>query len=265
MVRRVSETEGALRMQRFEEVLLLPRLKRLYGQCVELNTDLAARTAQQSRSLTHVALVHSLAEAAGILDLLRTCPLLQSLRINWGDSTVGDVTIEWDEIGHALREHGSSLEVLDLDCRDCLSYTMDGCSGKIGPLRGLRLLQHLSLPQDILLGDEDLLSGLDHLGSSDDDEYDDGHGTRAEPARTVSLEPLLPNFLKSLHLYSCYEEEGWVSKCVQGLLSSQRLVSLCDIEIDGASELSLPLDETVWERVVTKTHLGFHRTEHAFI
>ncbi|KAK8123049.1 hypothetical protein PG984_011719 [Apiospora sp. TS-2023a] len=258
VVRRVSETKGAVRMQLFEDVLLLPRLKKIYGQCVDLNTNLAARTARQSSSLIHVVLMQSLVEAAGLLDLLRTCPLLQTLKIHWGESTVGDVTLEWDGIGHALREYGSNLEVLDLDCRECLTYDMGEWSGRIGTLRALRRLKHLSLPQDVLVGNEDALSGLDNLGDSDEDE---GQSHDGASESDVSLEPLLPDSLERLRLYSCYEEEEWASKSVQGLLSSQRLVSLRDIKIDGAVEveLSLSCNETGWEHQINKAHVAFHR------
>ncbi|KAK8071661.1 hypothetical protein PG996_005009 [Apiospora saccharicola] len=221
VIRRVSETKGAVRMQLFEDVLLLPRLKNIYGQCVDLNTNLAARTARQSSSLIHDVLMQSLVEAAGISDLLRTCPLLQTLRIHWGESTVGDVTLEWDGFGHALREYGSNLEVLDLDCRECLTYDMDEWSGNIGTLRELRRLKHLSLPQDVLVGNGDALSGLDNLGDSDEDEGQIHDGASESD---VSLEPLLPESLEGLRLYSCYEEEE--SVMILTLKSSPALRSM---------------------------------------
>ncbi|KAK8014934.1 hypothetical protein PG990_008230 [Apiospora arundinis] len=260
VVRRVGETKGALRIQLFEDLLLLPRLRKFHGQCVDLNTELSTRTSQPASSLTHVVIAHSLAEAAGILDLLRVCPFLRTLRIHWGDSTVGDAAPDWDEIGNSLREYGSNLEVLDLDCRDCLMYDMGECNGKIGSLRDLRRLRHLSLPQDVLLGNEDMLSGLDNLGDSDGDE---GGGAKDNPHdeldSIVSLEPLLPESLESLHLYSCYEEEEWVRHCVQAVLRSRRLYNLSHIQLDGISELNLPFSETGWERKMSKAHLNIHR------
>ncbi|KAK8073515.1 hypothetical protein PG994_004414 [Apiospora phragmitis] len=185
-------------MRLFEDVLLLPRLERVYGQCVDLDTRLATGTTLQgslpppnSSNVREVTLEYSLVEVAGFLDLLRTCPLLQTLRICWGDSIVGESQLAWDGFGDALREHGSNLELLDLDCRLDLGYEMGewsgkigDLSGKIGDLSGLRRLRHLSLPQDILLVSEDDLSGLAYLDDVDGDEAEDendGPDVRLEP------------------------------------------------------------------------------------
>ncbi|KAK8043439.1 hypothetical protein PG993_005869 [Apiospora rasikravindrae] len=124
IVRRVYEVKGALRMQLIEELLLLPRLKKIYGFHVDFNTSLSTRTSRTSSSLVHVDVRDAVADAAGILDILRTCPLLQTLRIQWGDSMVGDSELEWNAVGRALKENGPNLEVLDLNCQYYLDYEM---------------------------------------------------------------------------------------------------------------------------------------------
>ncbi|KAK7962829.1 uncharacterized protein PG986_003654 [Apiospora aurea] len=261
IIRRVSEVKGALQMKSFEDLLLLPRLRKIYGFHVDLNTSVSIRTSRTSNSLVHVDLRDSLADAVHIMDLLRTCPLLRTLRVQWGDSMVGDSELEWHEVGRALTEYGSNLEVLDLDCRCCLNYEMGEWSGSLCSLKSLWHLKHLSLPLDILKGSEDELRELEVLTESDEEEDGDGDcvGSKADP--TGCLEELLPKPLESLNLYSGYEEVDWLRKCVQGVLSSRRLSSLSHVQLDGAEWLGLAVDETGWERKNTDMQLRFYRTK----
>ncbi|KAF4828392.1 hypothetical protein CGCTS75_v007352 [Colletotrichum tropicale] len=241
---RNQDTELAVRLVNYQDLFLLPQLQTFRGWAVELNTRLAA-SAQKPRKLSSLRYAHfidSLAEADGICDLLRTCPSLQTLEITWGSSTVGDSTLDFDHIGRVLREHGAGLVELDLDCRECFSFEEAEWSGKIGDLRGLQRLKHLSVPEPILLGKEDdLLPSLSDVGDSDEEE----ETADEAPVSEDSLESLLPESLETLRFYSVYDENDWVRKSVQGVLSSQRLKQLEEVQLDDCWRFNVKWDKTV--------------------
>ncbi|KAL0935177.1 uncharacterized protein CTRU02_209768 [Colletotrichum truncatum] len=254
-----QDTELAVRLQYIQELFLLPQLEIFRGCAVDLNTTLAApgqtpeQQPRQSNSLRHAYFTDSLAEADGICDILRTCPSLQTFSMTWGSATVGDSYLNFDLIGKALREHGTSLEVLVLNCQECLWYDIGETQGKLGDLQALKHLKHLSLPEAILLGSEDELSGMDKVG--DDEEDEDGE----DPITADSLEPLLPESLESLRFYSCYDEEAWVRNSIQGVLSSERLNRLKKLQLDDAADTGIEWDLTGWQSKKVSGHLILSR------
>ncbi|KAH0431465.1 hypothetical protein CcaCcLH18_07081 [Colletotrichum camelliae] len=253
-----QDTEFAVRLQSIQQVFFLPRLKTFRGWAVDLDTTMAAESdaSQRQGTVRHAYFEYSLAEADGISDLLRTCPCLQTLKVSWGSGTVGDSYLNFDDIGNVLREHGTGLEVLDLDCRECISYEMGESEGSIGSLRSLQRLKHLALPEAILLGDEDVLGGMDKVGDDSDDTNDDAE---AGPVSTESLESLLPDGLETLRLYSGYEEEAWVRDSVQGVLASRRLGRLRKVRLDFATEVDEEWDLDGWGSEGGVDHCVFYR------
>ncbi|KAF6803008.1 multidrug resistance protein 3 (p glycoprotein 3) [Colletotrichum musicola] len=179
-----------------------------------------------------------------------------TLKISWGSGTVGDSNLNFDDIGNVLREHGTGLEVLDLDCRECISYEMGESEGSLGSLRSLQRLKHLALPEAILLGDEDVLGGMDKVGDDSDDTNDDAE---AGPVSTESLERLLPDELETLRLYSGYDEEAWVRDSVQGILASRRLGRLRKVRLDFATEIDEEWDLDGWGSEGGVDHCAFYR------
>ncbi|KAF4483362.1 hypothetical protein CGGC5_v009985 [Colletotrichum fructicola Nara gc5] len=191
---------------------ILPNLK-----SIELASS--AQTPRRLSSLRYAHFIDSLADADGICDLLRTCPLLQTLEITWGSSTVGDSTLDFDHIGRVLREHGTGLVELDLDCLECFSFEEAEWSGKIGDLRGLQHLKHLDEEEET---------------------------ANENPISEDSLESLLPESLETLRFYSVYDENDWVRKSVQGVLSSQRLKQLKEVQLDDCWRFNVKWDKTGW-------------------
>ncbi|KAE9576635.1 hypothetical protein CGCF415_v002114 [Colletotrichum fructicola] len=242
---RNQDTELAVRLVNYQDLFLLPKLQTFRGWAVELNTRLAssAQTPRRLSSLRYAHFIDSLADADGICDLLRTCPLLQTLEITWGSSTVGDSTLDFDHIGRVLREHGTGLVELDLDCLECFSFEEAEWSGKIGDLRGLQHLKHLSVPEPIMLGKaDDLLPSQSNVDDSDEEE----ETANENPISEDSLESLLPESLETLRFYSVYDENDWVRKSVQGVLSSQRLKQLKEVQLDDCWRFNVKWDKTGW-------------------
>lgn len=258
----MQDTESAVRLRHIQELFLLPRIRTFRGFAVDLDTTLSSTAGhfpRPSSSLSHLHLSYSLAEAAGIRDLLFTCPGLRTLDICWGPSTVGDSHLDFDQIGGVLREHGTGLDVLDLDCRESFWYEEGEATGKVGSLRALQCLRRLSLPLDILLGSEDELSGLDKVGYEDDNSAASDDDTKGDPVSKTSLETLLPDSLESLRLFSGYDEKTWVQNSVQGVLSSTRLTRLRNVQLDGAVGIGLELDKTGWKSRSRSGHRIFLR------
>ncbi|OHE94808.1 hypothetical protein CORC01_09915 [Colletotrichum orchidophilum] len=258
-----EDTELTVSLKNIQELFLLPRLRTFRGWAVALNTNLAreARASEQQQqpqqrsSLRHAHLKYSLANAEGICDLLSTCPLLQTLEISWGSSTVGDSDLDFDQIGRALREHAASLEFLDLDPLSCFSYEYGYWTGNIGNLRPLRRLKHLSLPENILLGSEDT-----PVSSDDEEDDDDGENAAgADPGSFDGLESLLPESLESLRLHIWRGEDEWVRKTVQGVLASGRLTRLEKVQLDGVATLDVIWDKTGWRCKKSSHRLVFYR------
>ncbi|KAK8104608.1 uncharacterized protein PG998_011641 [Apiospora kogelbergensis] len=234
-IRWPDETRGALQMRLIQDVLLLPRLERFHGVCVDLNTRLTTgRTLRgslsppKSSNVRDVILDYSLVEADGLLDLLRTCPLLQKLSIGWADWDVGESALDWEGFGNALREHGSNLEFLNLDCRECSEYETGDWGDTIGDLSGLQRLQYLSLPHDVLLGNKRGVPTNPYDEDVDSEESED-----VNDGPDLRLEPLLPRSLKSLLLYCVYDVHSWIHRAAKGLISSQRLPQLRCVELNN--------------------------------
>ncbi|KAK2730107.1 hypothetical protein CKAH01_09760 [Colletotrichum kahawae] len=255
---RNQDTELAVRLKNYQDLFLLPQLQTFRGWAVELNTRLAAsaQTPRRLSSLRYAHFIDSLADADGISDLLRTCPSLQTLEITWGSSTVGDSTLDFDHIGRVLREHGTGLVELDLDCLECFSYEEAEWTGKIGDLRGLQRLKHLSVPEPIMLGKEDdLLPSLSNVGDSDEE----AESPDEDPISEDSLESLLPESLETLRFYSVYDEAEWVRKSVQGVLSSRRLKHLEEVQLDDCWRFNVKWDKTGWRSKKNSAKLIFYR------
>ncbi|KAF4875387.1 hypothetical protein CGCSCA1_v005444 [Colletotrichum siamense] len=255
---RNQDTELAVRLINYQDLFLLPQLQTFRGWAVDLDTSLAAsaQTPRRLSSLRYAHFIDSLAEADGICDLLRTCPSLETLEITWGSSLVGDSTLDFDHIGRVLREHGAGLVELDLDCRECFSFEEAEWSGKIGDLRGLQRLKHLSVPQPIMLGKEDdLLPSLSNVGDSDEEE----ETADEAPISEDSLESLLPESLETLRFYSVYDENDWVQKSVQGVLSSQRLKQLEEVQLDDCWRFNVKWDKTGWRSKKNSGKLIFYK------
>lgn len=249
------DTEYALQLAPIQDLFLLPQLTTFRGYAVDLDTTFTTvgnNNVSPHSKLRHVYLEASLADADGIRNLLRACPCLETLSIHWGDATIGVSMLDFELIGNALRECGTNLETFDLDCRSCLAYTSGDWSGKIGDIQSLERLKNLSLPQDVLLGSEDELLKMDNVG---DDSDSDGEEAEFD-LESVSLEPLLPDSLETLRLYSCFDDKQWVQSGIQGVLVTERLAQLKRLQLDIEATLSLNVDEAGWQRNILQP--GWH-------
>ncbi|KAL2883506.1 hypothetical protein SGCOL_001189 [Colletotrichum sp. CLE4] len=239
---------AAVSLEKFQDLFILPCLIRFYGHGVTLNNTPAKddQTSEQQRprrvsSLAHVHLRSSFADAQSICNLLRTCPSLRTLKISWGQHAIGDSYLDFDEIGRALREHGASLEALDLYPNACHSYQSNNWRGKIGSLRPLQLLTYLAMSGNILLGKE----RNEHEEDTAMPLFDD-------------LEALLPESLETLHLYSTWGEEEWFRKTIQGILSSQRLARLKKVLLSSGALYDVIWDLTDWQCYCPRPRARFH-------
>ncbi|KXH56965.1 hypothetical protein CSAL01_11429 [Colletotrichum salicis] len=241
---------AAVSLEKFQDLFFLPRLIRFYGHGVTLSNNLAKddQTSEQQRprrvsSLAYIHLRSSFADAQSICDLLRTCPSLQTLNISWGQHAIDDSYLDFDEIGRALREHGASLEALDLYPNVCLSYQSNNWRGNIGSLQPMQLLTYLAMSGNILLGKER-----------------DEHNEKTAKPLFDDLEAFLPESLETLHLYSTWGEEEWFRKTVQGILLSQRLTRLKKVLLSSGALYDVIWDLTDWQWYCPRPRSRFHST-----
>lgn len=225
-----EDSETAVSLQAFQDLFLLPRLRTFRGRAVAVNTTLARGLPRQS-TLQHAYLEQAPAEAAGLEDLLQTCPALQTLRVCWGLSTVGASRLNLGRLGRALRDHGAALEVLDLDYQTACEA--GETEGVLGSLLALRRLKYLAAQQDMLRK-----SG----------------GAVDEPVAPDSPASLLPESLESLDLYSYECRPRAIQAVVQAVLASRRLIRLKRVQLWHSPGPALEWDLGGWRR---RKHSGF--------
>jgi hypothetical protein len=183
----------------FETLLLSPHLQSFWGRSIDFCMRESSLTAASlllsggSSSITSATFHNSVIDTAGLTFLLKACPLLQHLHVRWGESRYIDCDIQFDQIGHALRQHGRGVRKLYLDPTgiDDESFEMNSYAEPmqpLGDLTTLTALRHLTVPKVALLGDE-----VNH----------DGQDQRP---RSLDLSKLLPVSLKRLDVI-CWEND----------------------------------------------------------
>lgn len=125
---------------------------------------------------------------------MQACPNLEVLKLEAGDACVGECTADFEGIGQALRDFGSSLRQLEFDCREAfledegeLYEDMTG-SKELGSLRALRKLEQLMIPIEQLWDLEE-----DSGGNEDDSDagQDFDRGSISEIYRAIK-DDILP-------------------------------------------------------------------------
>lgn len=113
-------------------LLQLPGLQTFRGKMLACVSSLKLPHSK-ALGLTAVYLKRSLFDATGLKVLLKRCPTLETLSLNFGDVLVGDCDLEFDRIGHCLRQHGKNLKTLDLSVVD-----LDNIYTPLKPLGSLK-------------------------------------------------------------------------------------------------------------------------------
>ncbi|KAH8669028.1 hypothetical protein BX600DRAFT_435535 [Xylariales sp. PMI_506] len=205
------------------------------------------------RGLQRLECVDSLCDTEGFVGLLSRCPNLKYLRFQWGHGFAQTIEspLDFGRMGDALRKYGTGLEVLLLDPRNEYFFGRRAEStGRIGSLRGLSRLTALTIPQDVLVGDE--LCESDDEGDDGDDEYFDYHGSRlAFEHRNVvpplTLDEALPDALERLFLYYCQDDEGDVHEQIYSLMIGDRMKKLTRIKFTTHRRFSQNVGKLGWK------------------
>ncbi|KAK5117937.1 hypothetical protein LTR62_003981 [Meristemomyces frigidus] len=178
-----ADTEMATDLAKLGPVLQQPSVRTLQGHALEFPSRESDLSARLTCSLVHIELEFSILDADGMRALLMMCPRLQSFKIHWGESCVGNVEeLDFEEMGRVLSTHGLHLQRLLLDTTDAFQDESAGLP--IGSLCSLEDLQDLTLQFKVLFGE----------GEDDDDE---DSSKLAEPGYLVNT---LPSSLQALTL-----------------------------------------------------------------
>lgn len=217
------DTEGAIDCWSITQMLEFPTLETFHGFATDWCGVMPNELEGKRLTLKDITLEFSLIDAEGLSSLLRLCPDLQSLKIEWGPSTVGDCTMDFDAMGEALRGQGNSLQALSLDPRDSFEFEYADATGRIGSLQALGKLKKLEVPLDVLIGGKE---DSDDEGGDDDA---DGSGLGTGNAQ-LELRQVLPASLETLHIYSI-EGDG-ITPRLRNLVASGYPPNLSRIEVD---------------------------------
>lgn len=202
------DTEYAVDVWAAKSTWRYPTIKSLNGFMTDWSpSDVAA---PEKTGLRHIYLVRSLIDGESLSTLLSVCPDLESLEINWGDSTVGDSELDFSAMGNALRQHRrgqSKLRVLKLDPSEAFSYEEHLEEGRVGSLQELKCLTELTIPYHVLVGqmpDSDDEDGDDEEEQEEEEDDDDDGGQPLGDSDGASsllrLERVLPKSLEELAL-----------------------------------------------------------------
>ncbi|ETS86292.1 hypothetical protein PFICI_00120 [Pestalotiopsis fici W106-1] len=218
---RHNDTEGTTRLKP-RGLLTLPTLRTLRGWSVEWSMETQQDQAEGSperldghSSVEHIDFAWSLCNGNSLSSMMSRYPGLKMLSIEWGSATVGcDDDLDFTAIGDALRKYGSStLEGIKFDCREAFMYEEGESTGRIGSLRELSKLKTLTLPHDILVGEDD------ESDEDSDDEASNGSGL-------LQLDEVLPTSLEKLHLLSCEGDEGQLDDQIHKMIAGKKMSNL---------------------------------------
>lgn len=155
------DTENATWITQISNVLRIPSLRKYHGFAVDVSIGShpfqGHPDPMRPFNIETIQLQYSLADADGISNLLRCCPNLQHLSIEFGPSTVGDLDLDFDDFGNALRAHGKKLKSLALDIGESDFNDLHEERGiaPLGDMRSLEELEVLKVPDVTLWGEED--------------------------------------------------------------------------------------------------------------
>lgn len=214
----------------------------------------------QRLGLRDITLWEADVDASGVEDMLKRCPNLRSLTIQWGDLKRGESRLDFEWMGNAIRRYGTGLEDLYLDFRYSFAYNegedeMDGkidyvpleegeywLQGRLGSLRELVKLKSLGLQQEVMLWSQTAT--------------DDNHGNE----EVLMLDQCLPDSLERLYLLTRYE--GDLDHEVCELFKSEiRQKTLRHIHLHASKDLftneRLPIGSRAEEFMEDVKALGF--------
>lgn len=210
---RHGDTEGCTTLEPLG-LLALPTLRTLRGHAMEWTTELQPEMDPEAEeiddekqyaprlALKHIDLTWSLCNEESLENMISRCPDLKTLRIEWGSATVGaDDDLNFDGIGHVLREFGGKLEELTLDCRSAFMYEDLGeVTFEIGSLRELSCLRTLVLPHNILVG----------------------QGKETADRKPLKLQDVLPTSLETLRLFEVHHNEWALDDQLYDMITSKK-------------------------------------------
>ncbi|KAI0021198.1 hypothetical protein F4780DRAFT_305282 [Xylariomycetidae sp. FL0641] len=196
--------------------LLLPSIETLFAYAASWELGEAPDGLSKTPSrlgLRHIEWIESAINSDGLEDLLRRCPKLRTLRIEWPDaSRTPEWYLDFRGMGDSLRRHAVELEELYLDPSEHLGYQEGFNTGdnRIGSLRELSKLKKLDITHDVLAG----------VDPDTDDEED------STEARPFTLEQLLPDNLEALTFLNCQTDEERLDEQIGDMLRGGRLSKL---------------------------------------
>lgn len=173
----------------------------------------------------------SILDAEGIARILRACPALRLLSVQWGHSTVGYCEIQFDQIADYLNRYGNELRRLTLDVQQdsCFDASDEPFYRPFGRLRDMNNLQQLNVPE---VG----LFGLD-------DEEDEGYPNFAEPM----LVETLPLSLERLKIVECNGDEEKLDSQLVHLMSDPRFTKLKAIRVNRGKRFTRDARQLGWD------------------
>ncbi|KAI4593833.1 hypothetical protein KJ359_008874 [Pestalotiopsis sp. 9143b] len=224
---RHGDTEGCTTLEPLG-LLALPTLRTLRGHALEWTTELQPEIDPETEetddekqyaprlALEHIDLKWSLCNEESLENMISRCPDLKTLRIEWGSATVGvDDDLNFDGIGHVLREFGGKLEELMLDCRRAFMYEDLGeATFEIGSLRELSRLRTLVLPHNILVG----------------------QGKDTADRKPLKLQDVLPTSLETLRLFEVHHDERALDDQLYEMITSKKWDNLRKVIMLGRED-----------------------------
>lgn len=152
------DTEMSTDLGRLSNLISLPSLEVLRGHMVSLVLEDNEPYGNGSWPLNFetIDLTSSLMDASGLEMLLRRCPNLQHLSVEWGGAIIGDCELDWPQMGDALRQYPKSLKSLRLDASmSCAFEYAEPPFQPLGDLSPLVRLEKLAVHGICLLGEKD--------------------------------------------------------------------------------------------------------------
>ena len=237
-VKPAADAPYALSVGRVKELFSLLALETFRGSQISWTQEDGLHEfvmSDVSSGLRHVYLEAVYIRVSGISSLLSHCPELKPLRLEVIVSASG---LDYEALGQELRVNGKRLETLDMDF-DYPVYDDEFSgsdepeirqNGRIGPLKDLHQLKHLSIPHQILVGPEFSGSETGPLGP----------GRKCPPLKLLEA---VPDSLETLYLYSrSGDDDHHIAEELCGMIKSRKPVKLRQIGVDK----SLSLPEDIW-------------------
>ncbi|CAJ2514205.1 Uu.00g023240.m01.CDS01 [Anthostomella pinea] len=222
------DTEDSTDLADLSGFLQLPALETLHGNMLSLGEE---SEPLPTSNLKQVSLQWSVFDASGFSNLLSACPQLTSLTVEWGGASVGESEIKFDEIGAALRDHGTALRKLRLDPKDAEEFSGEEHDAPLGDLTSLTSLRSLTVPQAALLGENTL-----------DDE--DGEDSDMPPSFLAST---LPHSIETLRILLCDNEDvKTLDEQLWHLMSDKEFSALKAIRMNRSEKYSRVPTQLGW-------------------